>query len=58
MFAFQQKSKYIKDNLKKWNKESFGNIMKEKLQLEAQIGEIQVWVMQDGYNDEERTKEG
>ena len=58
MYAFQKKLKYIKDNLKKWNKESFGNIMEEKLWLEAQIGEIQVRVMKDGYRNEESTKEG
>ena len=58
MYSFQRKLKYIKANLKKWNKESFGNIMEEKLRLESKIGEIQVWVMKDGYNDEESTKEG
>ena len=58
MFNIQQKLKHIKENIKKWNKETFGNIMTEKLRLEAQIGEIQVWSMQDGYGDEERIKEG
>lgn len=57
MFNFQQKLKHIKENLKKWNKETFGNIMIEKLHLEAQIGEIQVQAMQDGYGDEEHNKE-
>ena len=51
MFNLQQKLKHIKENLKKWNKETFGNIMTEKLRLEAQIGEIQVRAMQDGYGD-------
>lgn len=58
MFNLQQNLKHIKENLKKWNKETFGNIMKEKLHLEAQIGEIQIRAMQNGYSDEERNKEG
>lgn len=57
MYALQQKLKYIKANLKKWNKESFGNIMEEKIRLEEKIGELQQRVMQDGYNEEETTKE-
>lgn len=57
MYAFQQKLKYIKTNLKTWNKESFGNIMEERLWLEATIGEIKVWVMRDGYIKEDGTKE-
>ena len=33
MYIFQQKLKYIKDCLKKWNRESFGNIFQEKNRL-------------------------
>lgn len=58
MYAFHQKLKFIKTNLKTWNKKSFGNIMEERLSLEATIGEIQVWVMRDGYNEEYNTNEG
>lgn len=56
MYTLQQKCKYVKDYLKKWNKESFGNILVEKHRLKSQIGEIQSKVMKEGYN-EERTKE-
>lgn len=41
MYVFQQKLKYIKERLKTWNKESFGNIMLEKHKLEKQLEEIQ-----------------
>ena len=57
MYVSQQKLKHIKDNLKKWNKESIRNIIEEKLKLENQIGKIQSRVMKEGYNEEENTKE-
>ena len=56
MYALQQKLKHIKDFLKKWNKESFRNILVKKHRLESQIGEIQSKLMKEGYNEEERTK--
>ena len=34
MYIFQQKLKYVKGRIKKWNKDSFGNIMEEKVRLE------------------------
>jgi hypothetical protein len=57
IYVLKQKLKHIKDNLKKWSKDSFGNIMEEKLRLENQIGEIQLRVMKEGYSEEESTKE-
>ena len=57
MYTLQQKPKYVEYCLKKWNKESFGNILVEKHRLESQIGEIQLKVMKEGYNEEETTKE-
>ena len=30
MYVFQQKLKYMKERLKTWNRESFGNITLEK----------------------------
>ena len=57
MYALQQKLKYVKNNLKKWNKESFGHILIEKQWLESQIGEIQSKVIREGYSEEEKNKE-
>lgn len=57
MYALQQKLKYVKDFLKKWNNESFGNILMEKHRLESQIGEIQSKAMREAYSEEERTNE-
>ena len=52
MFVFQQKLKHIKECLKKWNRESFGNIFQEKKHLEQQIEEIQIKAMSEGYMEE------
>ena len=57
MYALQQKLKYVKDCLKKWNKESFGNILMEKCILESQIGEIESKVMREGYSEAKRKTE-
>jgi len=35
MHTFQLKLKEIKESIKKWNKEEFGNIMEEKQKLET-----------------------
>lgn len=40
MYVLQQKLEYVKECLKKWNKESFGHILMEKSHLEIQIGEL------------------
>ena len=37
MYQFQQKIKLLKGHIKKWNKESFGNIFQEKQALESKI---------------------
>ena len=52
MFVFQQKLKHIKECVKKWNKESFGNIFHEKKRLEQQIEEIKIKSMSEGYSEE------
>jgi hypothetical protein len=38
MYHFQQRTKIIKTNLKKWNKETFGNIFKEKKKFGDKYG--------------------
>ena len=37
MYKFQYKIKYIKGKIKKWKKEEFGNIFKEKATLEGNL---------------------
>ena len=41
MYQFQQKLKFLKAKIKKWNKESFGNIFKENVELNDKIKEVQ-----------------
>ena len=42
MHQFQQKLKLLKNNIKKWNKESFGNIFQAKKELDSKIQEVQI----------------
>ena len=37
IYQFQQKLKHLKNYIKKWNKDSFGNIFQEKQVLETKI---------------------
>ena len=57
MFVFKQKLKYIKECVKKWNKESFGNILQEKKRLEQQIEVIKIKAMSEGYLEEMKQEE-
>ncbi len=54
---FQQKLKYMKEKMKKWSKESFGDIFKEKEKLELRLKEIQEIVMKNGYTLELKEEE-
>lgn len=40
MYRFQQRLKTLKEKIKTWNKEEFGNIFEDKNRLEAQLKEI------------------
>ena len=57
MYQFQQKLKLLKSNIKKWNKESFGNIFQDKKELDSKIQEVQIKGMQSGFSDEIRADE-
>ena len=52
MYQFQQKLKILKTNIKKWNKESFGNIFWAKVELDYKIKEVQNQGMQSGFSPE------
>ena len=49
MYQFQQNLKILKSNIKKWKKESFGNIFQRKLMLDSKIKEVQTEGMQAGF---------
>ena len=57
MYQFQQKLKHLKEHIKKWNKDSFGNIFQEKQVLETKIQHLQSQVMLNGYTEDLRLQE-
>ena len=57
MYKFQQKLKYIKEKVKIWNKEHFGNIHLDKIHIESRLADIQRTIMQEGYIDSIKREE-
>ena len=61
MLSFQQNLKVLKSKIKKWNKEEFRNIFREKRHLEIHLHEIQTKGINEGYSqtliEEERIVE-
>ena len=49
MYKFQQKIKGLKENIKKHNKEEFGDIFAHKKFLESRLKEIHKQGMNEGY---------
>ena len=49
MYNFHQNLKGLKGKIKKWNKEEFGNIFREKRHLEVRLEEIQNIGTNEGY---------
>lgn len=47
----------MKERLKTWNRESFGNITLEKRKLEKQLEDLQTRTMKEGYSEEEKNVE-
>ena len=50
MYNFQQNLKGLKTKIKKWNKEEFGNIFRDKRRLEVPLHEIQTIGTNEGYS--------
>ena len=57
MYQFQQKLKILKTSIKKWNKETFGNIFQAKKEIDCKIKEVQNQGMQFGFLPEIIEKE-
>ena len=49
MYWFQRNLNALKNKIKKWNKEEFGNIFEDKYYLEECLENIQKQGMKDGY---------
>eukprot|EP00253_Pinus_taeda_P036244 PITA_36244 len=58
MHTFKLKLKELKRNIKRWNKEEFGNIMEEKQRLEQEMEEIQQRIIIEGRSEESCKAEG
>jgi hypothetical protein len=57
MYQFQQRLKYTKACIRKWNKEVFGNIQEERKKLEEKMEELQHQVILQGLSQELKLKE-
>ena len=52
MYDFQQNLKLLKNKIKKWNSDSFGNSFREKKELDSKIQEVQQKGMQNDFSEE------
>eukprot|EP00253_Pinus_taeda_P031747 PITA_31747 len=57
MFQLQQKLKYLKAQIKTWNKETFGNIFQAQQNLNMEMKELQQQIITEGYKEETLDKE-
>ena len=56
-YQFKQNLKLLKSKIKKWNKEYFGNVFKEKAELEGKIKEVQIKGIQNAFTVDIREQE-
>ena len=57
MYNFQQKLKTLKGRIKCWNKDSFGDIFKEKQQLDLRIKDVQLEMHRVGHTTDLKSQE-
>ena len=57
MEVMQQKLKLLKSKLKNWNHNTFGNIFKDKGDLEKELEKIQKISMEEGQTMDNKLKE-
>jgi len=57
MFKLHKKLKYIKNNLKEWNRDTFGNINKDKKNIEENMKKLQETYMREGYTEDRKKEE-
>ena len=51
MFQFQQKLKYLKTQIKKWNQEIFGNVFKAQQNLNKEMADLQQQIIIKGHTN-------
>ena len=57
MFRFQQKLKSLNSKIRKWNREEFRNIFKDKKQLLMEMDLINRQGMESGWSEEMKKRE-
>lgn len=57
MYKVVKKLKFVNDNVKRWNKESFGNIFVSKAAILLDLKDIQDEIQNNGYNNVSREAE-
>jgi hypothetical protein len=57
MFKLYKKLKYIKQKLKEWNKEVFGNINQGKKSIEDRMRKLQELCIEEGYTEDRKKEE-
>eukprot|EP00253_Pinus_taeda_P035212 PITA_35212 len=58
MHSFQLRLKEMKNRIRKWNKEVFGNIFEDKQNLEKAMEEVQQKIILEGRDEERSNEEG
>lgn len=56
MYKFQQKLKFIKDEIKTWNTQTFGNIIMEKKLLELKQEALQQQIINNGLTEQRKVE--
>ena len=51
MYQFQQKLKFLKSHIKRWNQETFGNIFQAQQHLNKEMRELQQKIITEGYKE-------
>ena len=57
MFKLHKKLKYIKNKLKAWNRDTFGNINQERNNLEEKMKKLQETCIWGGYTEDRKKEE-
>ena len=57
MYRFQQKLKALKEKIRTWNREEFGNIFEDKKKLLSELDLINRQGMEGGWDEDMKVKE-
>ena len=57
MYRFQQKLKFLKAQIKRWNQETFGNIFQAQQVLDKEMKSLQQKIIEEGHTEETLERE-